>query len=286
MSPRLLLATCAKRPALTPDDTLLAEALQRLGIDSEARPWTKIAPHDEPTPILLRSTWDYHQIPDRFAGWLDALASGGRRVLNPAAVARWNMDKRYLRDLERAGVAIPRTCWLERPTVAEVRAALERERWPSAVLKPRIGATAYGTLRVGATSLPADHELEPAQASGALLQEFLPEIVDGGELSLVFVEGEFSHAVRKRPQPGDFRVQGDFGGTYEPTAPSSECLAFARAALAAAPDDVVYARVDLVETSGGPRLMELELIEPELYFRLAPGGADRLAAAVAGRLTT
>ena len=113
------------------------------------------------------------------------------------------------------------------------------------------------------------------------MQAFVPEVESRGEISLVYLDGTFSHAVRKRPASGDFRVQRDFGGSLEAMTPSEPVLAFGDGVLAAVTRPWLYARVDLVEAGGGPVLMELELIEPDLF--LTPAGAARLAAALLAR---
>jgi glutathione synthase/RimK-type ligase-like ATP-grasp enzyme len=282
----VVFATCDDQPLIAADDQLLADALAPLGVDVSPVPWTAIDPSaliDAP-PIMLRSTWDYHRLPTMFAGWLSALEDSGRTVWNDPAVARGNIDKIYLRQLESAGIAIPTTRWLDRVDQQAVLRVLEEERWTHAVLKPRIAATAYGTLLVTSDTLPADEQLAPARASGALLQEFVPEIVDRGEVSLIYCDGVFSHAVSKRAKPGDFRVQQDFGGVVTPVTPSSRLIAFGDRVMATVPGSQLYARVDIVETERGPLLMELELIEPELYFLIVPSAAGRFAAALTQRV--
>ena len=151
--------------------------------------------------------------------------------------------------------------------------------------KPRIAATAYGTFLVSRGVQLSDEDLAPARSSGALLQEFVPEIEERGEVSLVYADGMFSHAVSKHAKPGDFRVQQDFGGSVRPLVPSAELLSFADLVMTHVSGATLYARVDVVETRRGPLLMELELIEPELYFLHVPAAADRLAAAILRRLT-
>lgn len=229
--------------------------------------------------MCLRSTWDYHRRIDEFRAWLEAVALGCRLV-NPLETVRWNLDKRYLAELERAGIAIPVTRWFEpgiRPDLAEV---LEEEGWDQAVLKPRISATAWGTHLVQPASVLTMEEWKPALASGAMVQHLVPEIRTAGEISLVFVAGRFSHAVSKRSTSGDYRIQQEFGGVDRPIDVSGSLIAFGERVLAAAARPWTYARVDLVETARGPVLMEVELIEPELFFALAAAAAERLAEAL------
>jgi len=249
-------------------------------------PWTELDPYaliDAP-PIVLRSTWDYHRMPTMFTAWLGALDDSGRRVWNPPAVARDNVDKIYLQGLESAGIAIPKTRWLDRIDGAAIERTLVEEGWSSAVLKPRIAATAYGTFLIDADSALSEEDLAPARSSGALVQEVIPEITGRGEISLVYFSGVFSHAVVKRAKEGDFRVQKDFGGHVEATTPSPAVLSFADGVIAHVPAGCLYARVDVVEAARGPLLMELELIEPELYFLIVPEAANRLADLIVQRL--
>jgi len=282
----IIFATCDQQPQIAADDQILADALAPLGVTVTQIPWTEIDPYalvDAP-PIVLRSTWDYHRIPTMFATWLSALEDSGRTVWNDPAIARGNIDKIYLKALESAGIAIPKTRWLDRVDEQSVRQALDEERWSQAVLKPRIAATAYGTFLVTPDTALSDDDLCPARASGALLQEFVPAIIDRGELSLVYCEGAFSHAVSKHVQAGDYRVQQDFGGVVQPVTPSGDLIAFADRVMKTVPGPQLYARVDIVESTRGPLLMELELIEPELYFLAVPSAAGRFALAIATRL--
>ena len=282
----IVFATCAHQPYITADDQPLAEALAALGYPVEPEPWTDIDPdtHLASDPVVLRSTWDYHRVPTMFAAWLEAMADSRRPLLNPAGVARANIDKIYLQGLAAAGIAIPRSRWIEQPDVAAIEAVLREERWDHAVLKPRIGATAHGTFLIAIGQLPTEDDLTAARASGALLQEFIPEIRDRGEVSMVYAGGVFSHAVTKRAPAGDFRVQKDFGGTVEVIVPSSGLLSFGETVMAQVPASCAYARVDVVDSAHGPLLMELELIEPELYFTIVPGSAERMARAIVDRL--
>jgi glutathione synthase/RimK-type ligase-like ATP-grasp enzyme len=280
----LVFATCAHQPFITADDQPLADALQALGYRVEPEPWTDIDPETlNGDPVILRSTWDYHRIPTMFTAWLAAMADANRPLLNPADVVRDNIDKIYLQRLESAGIAIPATRWIEKPDAESLAAVLAEQGWKQAVLKPRIAATAYGTFLIAGDRMPTEDDLAPARASGALVQEFIPEIADG-EMSLVYAGGEFSHAVVKRATNGDFRVQKDFGGIVETITPSAAALAFGGAVMATVPAACAYARVDVVDSSRGPLLMELELIEPELYFSSVPGSAERMARAILERL--
>jgi glutathione synthase/RimK-type ligase-like ATP-grasp enzyme len=283
----IVFATCEHQPLLTADDQILADALARLGIAVTPIPWTEIDPYGlvDRSPILLRSTWDYHRVPTMFTVWLRSLQDSGRTVWNDPAIALGNIDKIYLQRLAERGVEIPNTVWIDRPDAASVRMAMNKEGWSTAVLKPRIAATAYGTFLVTPETELREEDLAPARSSGALLQEFIAEIAGHGETSLVFGDGAFSHAVVKHAKAGDFRVQKDFGGAVELATPSQELRTFGDRVLQTLPQRCLYARVDVVMSARGPLLMELELIEPELYFLLEPRAAELFASAIARRLT-
>lgn len=283
---RVALVTCAKFPDLPPDDQPLRDALRARGGEVHAAVW------DDPRIdwsafdlAVVRATWDYCDRHGEFLEWTRR-AAARTRLFNPADVVAWNSHKRYLAELTARGFETPRTIWLERGARADLAALLRDARFERAIVKPVIGATARHTVLADASSTAAAQaHLDARLAEEAMaVQEFLPRVLSEGELSLAFFDGEFSHAVRKRPAPGDFRVQVEHGGSTVPAAVAPSLVAYARAILAAAPAPTLYARVDLVEDPGGaPKLMELELIEPELYLRHAPGSAERLAEAILRR---
>jgi glutathione synthase/RimK-type ligase-like ATP-grasp enzyme len=274
---RITLATCDHLPEPTASDQALARALQARGAQVVGLPWSSISEDAPADLIVLRSTWDYHKRIDEFRDWLDRMERAGKRIVNPPETVRWNLDKAYLLELEAAGIAIPRTTMLDGATPETIHGVMEEAGWTNAVLKPRVSATAHGTFRIRANDVEWHKQLAETRQAGSLIQEYVTEITTRGELSLLFFDGQFSHAAIKRPKSGDFRVQTDFGGTAETTTPSRAAIEFAERVLAAQPAEWLYARVDLVEASRGPLLMELELIEPHLFFDLVPDAAGRLA---------
>ena len=278
----IVLATCAKQPDLTPSDSLLAEALAARGARVQARPWDQITGGDV---VVLRSTWDYHRRIGEFREWLERIAAVSRLV-NPLETVRWNLDKQYLRELEQKGIPMPRARWFEPGEQPYLSDVLKANGWERAVLKPRISATAYGTHLIKPGVLLMGNDWSQSLATGGLIQEFVPEVQTAGEVSLVYFGGAFSHAVRKRTASGDYRVQLEFGGSAEAFEATPAMMAFGLSVLAAAARPWVYARVDVVETAAGLLLMELELIEPELFLHLSPEGAERLAKALLDHQST
>lgn len=271
-------ATCRHLPDLTASDAILRSALEARGATVSAAPWD-LMQLEAGSLVCPRSTWDYYLHWPEFRDWITALAERLGATWNPPETLLWNGDKIYLRELEAAGVALPRTRWFEPGERPDHTALAEVCDGGKAVLKPRISGTAYATFVVGPDTELAAPQWRPLEQWGSLLQAFVPEIA-GGEISLIFVAGVFTHAVLKRPAPGEFRVQNDHGGTIEPLAPGHDLVAFAERALAAANRPWLYARVDVVETASGPLLMELEMLEPDLFFTQAPAAAERLADAL------
>ena len=286
---RIALATCTSLPPTEDDDAPLHGALRQLGVEVCTPVWDN-STHDwsQYDLVVPRTTWDYQEQPERFAAWLKSLASGRVRVCNGQSTLRWSAHKRYLRDLEAACIPVIPTVWLrpgEEGRVAEA-ATFGRER---AMLKPAVGATSSGCLPfiVGAEdALAAAHAAEQLRTHDeVLLQPFLDGVMREGEYSLMLWGGAVSHGVRKVPAPGDFRVQDDFGATDEPWSPPADVVAIALRAADLAPAGWVYARVDFLhDVQLGWRVIELELLEPSLFFRHAPPEQIRRLAHVFMRL--
>lgn len=295
---RVALITYSGVPAITTDDRLLRDALVARGAEVEARPWDTKADWSVYHRIILRSCWNFHHRPEEFRGWVnDVKERHDGSMMNGPELVQWSVNKRYLQDLDARGVAIVPTIWVstaDGDEIPDLDALIAEQGWVAGtVVKPAISATAHQTWRVGPDEAGAHQArfeaLLASSPGGVMVQPFLPEIEDG-EWSLVFLGGEFSHAVKKRPAAGDFRVQHDFGGTIERSDPDPALVDDASAALRAAADatdtglaDILYARVDGVVRSGRHLLMELELIEPVLFFAQAPGAAARMAELIVAR---
>jgi len=287
---RIALATSAKLPTLNDDDRLLIPALAELGLGAVPAVWdSPDVCWEEFQGVLVRSCWDYHHRLEEFLAWVSRLERAGVRVWNPPAVLRWNGHKSYLRDLAARGVSIVPTRWLERGGQADLARLLRDARWRDAVVKPAVSASAHGTWRTSGETAAVDQRRldEQLRAGDVMVQPFMPEVVEPGEWSIVFLGGRVSHAVLKRPGAGagDYRVQWEFGGSAAAMAPPDTLLADAEAVMAAVPGDLVYARVDGVERDGRLILMELELIEPHLFLAWDAGASGRLAAALGARVT-
>lgn len=289
---RIALVTAAGVEVETLDDRWLTDALSKEhGVDVRTPRWDDPALSDADwasfDAVCLRSCWDYHLRYDEFIEWFTRVERAGVRWINPAAGMRWNSHKRYLLDLRREGVPIADLRFVPRGGACDLEALLAETGWTEVIVKPAVSASAYRTWRSGAVSPEVSRERlrEMLAESDAIVQQFVPEIV-GGELSLVFVEQAFSHAVRRKPASGEFRTQYEFGASISLDTPSTALMATAREALRVANrfGAPCLTRVDLVETSSGPIVMEVELIEPMLFFGYAPGSASRAAAALVARM--
>ena len=254
-----------------------ARALADAGADVEAVPWTQaedLGRFDVVAPLVA---WGYHSNAGAWHRLLDQLEADRIPVRNPVPVLRWNSDKSYLAELASAGVSTI-------PTIAVAtldEAALERARTQfqcsDLVVKPNVSASAYGTHRLG----PNDPFPEQVRGWRMLIQPWIEAITASGEYSLIFFDGEFSHAVSKVPKPGEFRVQPEYGGMIARCDPPAGSLELAQAALAAAPAKSSYARVDIVVGNNGDlQIIELELIEPALFLAEAPEAAETFARAL------
>jgi glutathione synthase/RimK-type ligase-like ATP-grasp enzyme len=290
----VVIVTSERLPSHWHDDesALVRAELARRGVNAVMRPW-----HDDTTDwlaepfILVRSPWDLYWHLDEFAAWLDRV---GRHpaVANPVSVMRWTLDKRYLRELASAGVAVVPT------TVVEPGEDLRAFEAPI-VVKPTTSGGAQDTARW----VPEDLEGARAHVAslhvrglGALVQPYMTTIDEQGERALIYIDGVFSHAIAKDA------ILRDTSGVDNARAPhprvrlhetTSEERALADAALALVPDDhgvpdrsgLLFARVDMIPTSQGPRLLELELLDARLFLDLAPGAAGALADAIVKRMS-
>ncbi len=283
--PKIAIATCRELPHLFEDDHPLIAALAAAGVTAEPAVWNDDVAWSDYAAVVLRSTWDYHLHVEVFRAWLDRLDRTRVPCWNPTSLVRWNLDKHYLNELAAKGVPTVPTLWIERDQADTVERILATG-WTDVVVKPAVSAGAWKTLRLAHDEVRAHAPfLTDALGSGALMvQPFMPEIVDEGEYSLLFFDGEFSHAVLKRPKSGDFRVQWVHGGSQVPIIPSETVIAQARRALAAAPSIGLYGRVDGVLRDGRLILMELELIEPYLYLSEGPEGVGRFVRALLSHL--
>ena len=299
-APRVALATCSLFPQLEADDALLIPALAERGVTAEAAVWDDASIDWTAFDlVVVRSTWDYALRRQEFVAWTQSVP----RLANPAEVLAWNTDKFYLRDLERAGVPVVPTIWLDPARNLTSRAV--HTRFPASgefVVKPTVSAGARDTARYQSNEadqrgLAIVHARDLLRAGRhVMVQPYLKQVDTIGETGLVYIDGVFSHSVRKGPL-----LEGPtnrFEGLYKQEDMSARAATEAErvvadAIIAAVPTiapgadggPLLYARVDLVpDADGAPMLLELELTEPSLFLQFDDGADGRVADAIAKRV--
>ncbi|GGW84385.1 ATP-grasp domain-containing protein [Alteromonas halophila] len=227
--------------------------------------------------VIVRSTWDYQTAPQAFSTCLTEIGESDTHLENPLPLMRWNMRKTYLRDLTDNGVATIPTVWLDSWEQQQVNAQFARFNTDTLIVKPVLSANADDTFRLNKAMLERDADTLAAVFSqrALMVQPFISNILEEGEYSLFYFDGALSHAIVKRPASGDFRVQEEHGGQLALVTPDAGAIKMSEAALAAMPNDALYARIDLVRYQGQYRVMEVELIEPSLYFQLDDASPQR-----------
>ena len=281
---RLAIATSVAEPEVHADDTHLAASLRGFGVETTACIW------NDPTvewkkfdAVLIRSIWDYFKHYASFKQWLAQLPIP---TINNKDLLLWNSDKRYLIELEKHGIPIIPT---QVASASQLQATLATMRGREVVIKPTVSGTAWHTVRGVAGAPEFDRVVAQLPAEfDYLVQPYVPEVASDGEWSLLFFDGEYSHAVIKRPKAGDYRVQSDYGGVSLAAEPGADLIASAASVLAAAAaighPDVAYARIDGVVSQGRFLLMELEMIEPFLHLGNRADASERFAANLVKRL--
>lgn len=277
---RIVIATS---PGSAPhaEDTELAHELSSCGYQVAIEDWRAPEPAwRDVDVVVVRSCWDYHLDLDAFTSWALAVERHAL-VINPVALLRWNADKRYLLKLEARGVRIVPTHVMDQR--GSLPAVLEDRGWEHAVVKPVVSANADSTWRTERARASADERRIQSmweQGKQPMVQPFMAELVRAGEWSLVFFDGAFSHAIRRKPALGDFRVQACFGGVARVAEAPSFLVRQARAILSELPEEPVYARVDGLMRGTELILTEVEVIEPMLFFEADRAAAQRLARAI------
>jgi hypothetical protein len=280
--PLVGLVTCRRLPEPDHDEAPLLAALSAAGVRAELLAW------DDPDAdaacfdlCVLRSCWNYYEDVDAFEGWMTATAERSQ-LLNPLGVARWNLHKRYLHELEAVGLPIIPTAGFRRGAEVDLARTMEERGWDDVVVKPAVSAASYRTRRFRADQVAAGQAFLDALLADrdALVQRTMPAFEERGERALVWIDGEFTHAVRKEPR---------FDDQDEEVSAALEISAAERAlgarALAGMDAELLYARVDVVDDdAGAPVVAEVELLEPSLFLVQHPPALERLAAAVARRV--
>ena len=285
---KIALASCSNLPGWEIDDAPFHASLEKQGVELAHPCWDDLevdwSTYDA---CVIRTTWDYMDRQEAYVAWAERVAAQ-IPFFNPPEIIRWNTKKTYLKDLAERGVPIAPTVFLEPGETVDVAGLMRDNDWKRGFIKPVVGATARETLRFSlAEADSAQQHLERLlKTEGMMVQPYLSSVEEVGELSALFLGGRFSHAVRKVPQPGDYRVQDDFGAKDFPVELSPSQMALAvniveEASRFSPTGELLYARVDwLTDDSGALVLTELELVEPSLFFRHSPTAADQFAQAL------
>ncbi|HXV86111.1 MAG TPA: hypothetical protein VD793_05405 [Gemmatimonadales bacterium] len=281
------LVTCGAMPGLHYDDRYLLLALREQGLTAEPVVWED--PYVDWAGIrlaVIRSAWDYCWRRAEFLNWAER-AAGETSLVNSERLVRWNTHKRYLCDLADRGVPTVPTVVLPAGSATNLEGELARYGWSDFVLKAAVAQSGRYAMRAHAGNLTAAlaHLERLLPHEDMLLQPLVASVPRTGELSLTFIDGVFTHAVRKQAVAGDFRVHEDHGGSVGPEPPGDAHLEVARRALAATGEPTLYARVDLVlDHAGLPMVMEYEVVEPELFLRFSETAVARMVQGIQARL--
>jgi len=283
---RCAFLTLSERGDFVIDDELAVAPARQLGLEVEEIAWDDPGRNwDDYELVVVRSTWDYMERPAEFLEVLERIDASDARLENSLELMRWNLDKGYLRELAAAGVPTIPTLWrdgLEPGGLAELFDELGAE---ALVVKQVVGAGAIGSWRVERGELERlAPEIAAHYADRALMaQPFVPSVLREGEFSIIYIDGEASHALSKTPKPGDYRSQEEYGSELRSVEVEGVLRQAADEVLARLPETPLYARVDFLRVEGDLALIELELVEPALYLRMDAGAPERFARALARR---
>ncbi|MDP4797547.1 MAG: hypothetical protein NWR50_01665 [Crocinitomicaceae bacterium] len=265
------------------EDNALLVALEQKGLKVIRTNWDN--PHFDWSStkyIIFRTTWDYFDRFDEFSIWLEKV-NKLTTLINPKSLIYWNIDKHYLQDLEKLGVRIPPTLFIEQKDNRSLEEIIASSTWEEFILKPAISGAARHTYKISRDEI-TNYESQFSELianESMLIQEYQKQITTKGEIAFMVFGGKFSHAILKKAKSGDFRVQDDFGGTVESYKPNSDEILFAESIVNKLSPIPVYARVDVIwDNNDDLCIGEIELIEPELWFRMDPNAALKCAKAI------
>ncbi len=266
------------------DSDLSIAPMADLGWEVEMLPWRRDVDWNDYDLVYICTPWDYQHDVEAFLGVLEAIERSSARLVNSLDLVRWNLEKTYLRELEMRGADIVPSIFFDRFDAGRIAACFGAHNTGRIVVKPVVGANS-DHIFVLTEPLPDDvvEDLEQTyECRPFFVQPFIDSVQSEGEYSLFFFGGDYSHAILKRPRPGDFRTQEEHGADILRIDAPAALIATARSVLGVVNPQPVYVRADFVRDTGVRfRLMELELIEPSLYFRTDPGSASRFAKALA-----
>ncbi len=263
-------------------DDLLNEPLKQLGWETHTVSWRdESIEWDRFEVVIIRSPWDYQQHPDEFMAVLRKIEASNARLENNVQLVEWNLNKSYLIELESNAIEIVPTMWKKTWQPNEIDCYFDYYNTQQIIIKPVISANADNTYWLKKDSFHQHLSAMEKSFSSIdhMVQPFMPAITDEGEFSLFYFAGEYSHCILKTPSKDDFRVQEEHGSSLKLVKPEENLLAHANKVQQQLKPEPLYSRVDLVRTDSGFALMEVELIEPSLYFNMDPASPLRFALA-------
>jgi glutathione synthase/RimK-type ligase-like ATP-grasp enzyme len=279
---KIALLTCEKFPDLYQTDQFLIPELAKHSITAKAVIWDdKTVNWNDFDYLVFRNTWDYYEKEIQFNDWLDYIQEAGIKTLNAIEIIQRNKHKFYLQDLKNQGIKILPTVFIDKTPELDLVQIIPNE-WEKAVIKPAYSAGSYYTEVFEVAQIQQINlQYRPiAKEKELLLQKFMPEIVSQGETSFIFFNKKFSHCVNKKPADGDFRVQIQYGGNYTALEPSPELITQAQAVVNTFDEKLLYARVDGIIIGNQLHLMEIECIEPDLYFNHSADAQNKFVNAI------
>jgi len=262
------------------EDRLVMDGLEKLNLRTIKKDWNDTNFNWSSTKsAIFRSTWDYFDQFSNFRNWLE-LVKEQCYLINPYEQINWNLDKHYLLDLQKLDLPIVESVFVSKKTQLNLDTISKSKNWKDIVIKPTISGAARHTYHLKNDEIKKfqDKWLSLTNNEDFMVQEFQKNILSTGEIAVMLFGGEYSHSVLKKAKKGDFRVQDDFGGSVEIINPSLEIIELAEKTVKSLKTMPLYARVDIIFDNGSnPVISELELIEPELWFRFKEESAYKLA---------
>ena len=262
------------------EDGLVIEGLEKLNLKTIKKDWNDTNFNWSSTKsAIFRSTWDYFDQFSNFRNWLD-IVKDQCYLINPYGQINWNLDKHYLLDLQKLDLPIVESIFVSKKTQLNLETISKSKNWKDIVIKPTISGAARHTYHLKNDEIKKfqDKWVSLTNNEDFMVQEFQKNILSSGEIAVMLFGGEYSHSVLKKAKKGDFRVQDDFGGSVEKINPSLDIIKLAEKTIKSLKTMPLYARVDIIFDNGNkPVISELELIEPELWFRFKKESAYKLA---------
>jgi len=269
------------------DDRLLIAAFEAKGFKASLIVWTDPATDWSDYDIaIVRSTWDYIDRREEFLNVLSRIEASSCKLFNPLEVIRWNSNKNYMLDLEKWKVPIVPTYKADGTDLKALQNSFAEKNWLEAVLKPAVGAGGADVHRTRSNEILNKYKKLKLKQShhNFIIQPLIDSVMTEGEWSYVYVNGELSHVLLKKPAAGDYRTNVVYGGSIISVQPQKNDLRYVDSILTKIPFDLLYARLDLVRVGDELAVMELELIEPVLYFNLARKGIEQMVNAAISKL--